>query len=88
MGLSAESSSWEPSLVAVSKSSIAVVNTPPLFDVPAELAVEFDPGMPRLSSGTSAVAVTTLLADSGAAMPSGDPFPNSSGCLDIRFSHM
>ena len=27
----------------VNGQSIAVVNTPPLFDVPAELAVEFDP---------------------------------------------
>ena len=42
--------------------------------------------MPRLSSGTSAVAVTTLFAASGAAMPSGEPLPNSSGCLDQRFA--
>ena len=35
--------------------------------------------MPRPSSGTSAVAVTTLLAASGAATPSGEPLPNSSG---------
>jgi hypothetical protein len=43
-------------------------------------------GMPRLNSGTSAVAVTTLFAHSGAATPSGDPFPNSSGAFDQRFA--
>ncbi len=42
--------------------------------------------MPKLSKGTKAVAVTTLLADSGAATPSGEPLPNSSGCLDQRLA--
>ena len=50
------------------------------------MAAELEPGMPKLSSGTKAVAVTTLLADSGAATPSGEPLPNSSGCLDQRLA--
>ncbi len=48
------------------------------------MAAEFDPGMPKLSTGTSAVAATVLLAVSGAATPSGDPLPNSSRLRDQR----
>ena len=50
------------------------------------MAAELEPGMPKLSSGTKAVAVTTLLAASGAATPSGEPLPNSSGCFDQRLA--
>ena len=47
-------------------------------------AVEFEPGMPKVSVGTSAVHATVLLAASGAATPSGEPLPNSSGRRDQR----
>ena len=47
-------------------------------------AAELELGIPRLSIGTSAVQATVLLAASGAAMPSGEPFPNSSWCRDQR----
>jgi hypothetical protein len=40
--------------------------------------------MPRLNIGTSAVHATVLFAASGAATPSGDPWPNSSLCRDQR----
>ncbi len=51
---------------------------------PSSTAVEFEPGMPKVSVGTSAVQATVLLAASGAAMPSGEPLPNSSGRADQR----
>ena len=41
------------------------------------------PGMPRVSRGIRVAPVTALLADSAAAMPSTEPWPNSSGCLDM-----
>ncbi len=44
--------------------------------------------MPSPSSGTSAVPVTTLFAHSGAATPSTEPLPNSSGCFDQRFASL
>src|SRR3546814_8873252 len=53
---------------------------------PSSTAVEFEPGMPKLSVGTSAVQATVLLAASGAATASGEPLPNSSGCFDQRRS--
>ena len=48
---------------------------------PSSTAVEFELGMPKESSGISVVLATVLLAVSGAATPSGDPLPNSSGVL-------
>ena len=44
------------------------------------------PGMPNVSSGTMAPAVSALFAPSGAATPSMTPVPNFSGCLDTAFS--
>ena len=41
------------------------------------------PGMPRVSRGIRVAPVTALLADSAAAIPSTEPWPNSSGCLDM-----
>ena len=43
-------------------------------------------GSPRVSSGASTPAAEALLAASGPATPSMAPCPNSSGCLDSRFS--
>ena len=43
-------------------------------------------GMPRVSSGTSPPAAEALFVASGPATPSMAPLPNSSGCLDSRFS--
>ena len=51
---------------------------------PSRIAAEFEPGIPKLSKGTSAVDATVLFAVSGAAIPSGEPFPNSSLNLDQR----
>jgi hypothetical protein len=52
----------------------------------SRIAVVPLPGMPRVSSGTSAPPVSALLAPSGAATPSMAPWPNSSGCLETAFS--
>ena len=43
-------------------------------------------GMPRVSSGTRPPAAEALFVASGPATPSIAPLPNSSGCLDSRFS--
>jgi hypothetical protein len=43
-------------------------------------------GSPRVSIGTSVPAAEALLVASGPATPSIAPLPNSSGCLDRRFS--
>ena len=43
-------------------------------------------GRPRDSIGTSVPAAEALLAASGPATPSMAPLPNSSGCLESRFS--
>ena len=55
---------------------------------PSSTAVEFEPGMPKVSVGTSAVQATVLFAASGAAIPSAEPLPNSSGCFDQRFASL
>ena len=52
------------------------------------IAAELLPGMPKVSSGIIAVPVTTLLAVSGAAIPSSEPWPNSSGVFDQRFASL
>ena len=44
--------------------------------------------MPMVSSGTIAPPVSELLAASGAATPSIEPLPNSSGCLEVRLAMM
>jgi hypothetical protein len=41
-------------------------------------------GRPSVSSGTSVPAAEALLAASGPATPSMAPWPNSSGCLELR----
>ena len=43
-------------------------------------------GSPRDSIGTRVPAAEALLAASGPATPSMAPWPNSSGCLESRFS--
>ncbi len=43
-------------------------------------------GSPRVSIGTRVPAADALLLASGPATPSIAPLPNSSGCLDSRFS--
>jgi hypothetical protein len=64
--------------------SIGPGTRPCMRKPPSRTAAELELGMPRLSIGTSAVHATVLLAASGAAMPSGDPLPNSSLCRDHR----
>src|SRR6185312_9393526 len=49
-------------------------------------AVVPEPGIPSVSSGTSAPPVSELFAPSGAATPSTAPLPNSSGRRDTAFS--
>ena len=49
---------------------------------PMKMAVTALPGMPSVSAGISEPPVTALLAVSGAATPSCEPWPNSSGCFD------
>ncbi len=44
------------------------------------------PGMPSVSSGTSAPPVSELFAPSGAATPSITPVPKPRGCFDTAFS--
>ena len=48
------------------------------------MAAEFEPGTPRASVGTRSPPCTALFAVSGAATPSIEPFPNSSGRFDQR----
>jgi hypothetical protein len=55
---------------------------------PNNIAVELEPGIPKLNKGTRAVSATVLFAVSGAAMPSGDPFPNSSLNRDHLFASL
>jgi len=47
-----------------------------------------DPGTPRVRSGTMAPPSVALLAASGAARPSCDPWPNSSLFLEKRFASL
>ena len=49
-------------------------------------AAEAEPGTPKRRVGTSAVPWSELLAVSGAATPSIEPLPNSSGRLDQRLA--
>src|SRR5581483_12513471 len=51
-----------------------------------KMAVVPDPGMPSVSSGTSAPPVSELLAPSGAATPSMTPVPNCSRRRENAFS--
>ena len=44
---------------------------------PSKIAVVPDPGMPKVSNGTNDPVQAALFADSGAANPLTDPFPNS-----------
>ena len=52
----------------------------------SRIAAVAEVGRPRVSSGTSTPAAEALFAASGPATPSIAPLPNSSGCLDSRFS--
>src|SRR6476646_470250 len=47
-----------------------------------------DPGIPMVNNGTIAPPVSELLAASGAATPSIEPLPNSSGVLDVFLAMM
>ena len=44
--------------------------------------------MPMVSSGTIAPPASELFAASGAATPSIDPLPNSSGYFEVRLAMM
>src|SRR3546814_17197294 len=59
---------------------------PNIMRAPSSTAVEDEPGIPRVSNGTRAPETEALLAASGAAKPSTDPLPNSSGCWLTRLS--
>ena len=50
----------------------------------SRMAITVSPGMPRVSMGIMAPPVTALLAASAARMPSMEPLPYSSGCLEAR----
>ena len=50
------------------------------------IAAVAEVGRPRDSSGASTPAAAALLAASGPATASIAPLPNSSGCLERRFS--
>ena len=66
----------------VSRNRVGPVLSPWIVSAPRNRdEVEF-PGTPKDRSGTIELATTALLADSGAAMPSGTPVPNS------RFGHL
>ena len=58
--------------------------TPHSTSAESMIAVVPPPGMPSVSSGTSAPPESALLAPSGAATPSGAPCPNFSGMLRDR----
>ena len=49
-------------------------------------AVVADPGIPSAKVGTIAPPVAALFAASAPALPSIEPFPNSSGFFDHRFA--
>jgi len=53
---------------------------------PRSMAMTTLEGMPRVKRGMKAPWAAELLAASGAATPSIAPLPNSSGCLETRFS--
>ena len=60
--------------------------SPQIMKAPSITAVDADPGMPRVNSGTMAPAVAELLAASGPATPSIAPLPNRSGSRESCFS--
>ena len=47
-----------------------------------------EPGIPSANVGTIAPPVAELFAASLPAIPSGEPFPNSSGFFDQRFASL
>ena len=53
---------------------------------PINIAVTGSPGIPKVIIGIRAPPVTALLADSGAAMPWGDPLPKLSGLTLSRLT--
>ena len=59
---------------------------PLIISADSIMATVPSPGMPSVNRGISVAPVTALLADSAAAMPSTEPLPNSSGCLDMFFA--
>ena len=78
-----------PSMMAYMISPCSVKRDSPglrplIISADSMMATQPSPGMPSVSSGISVAPVTALLADSAAAMPSTEPFPNSSGCLDME----
>ena len=59
-----------------------------MIKAPTRIAVLESPGTPRLSIGIIAPPEQPLFADSEAAIPSGIPVPNFSGCLLERFASL
>nr|WP_231974356.1 hypothetical protein [Pseudonocardia sp. HH130630-07] len=55
---------------------------------PISTAVDADPGIPSVSSGTMAPEDAALFAASGPARPAIAPFPNRSGRFEIDFSRL
>ena len=60
--------------------------TPCITSAVIMIAAALPPGIPRERSGTIAPPVALLLAASDATIPSGTPFPRSSGCFETFFS--
>src|SRR5690625_1344710 len=50
------------------------------------IAIVGDPGTPKVNKGNIAPPTAALFADSGPAIPSGLPLPNSSGFLETFFA--
>src|SRR5918999_4013581 len=58
---------------------------PHIRNPPSNTAVDADPGMPNVNSGTIAPAEAALLAASGPTSPAIAPLPNLSGFFDTDF---
>ena len=59
---------------------------PCTISAPIMMAVAPSPGMPRVSTGIKAPPLTALFPASGAATPSGSPYPKFSLCLLHRLA--
>jgi hypothetical protein len=69
-----------------SLTSVGPGGTPWISSAAISTAVTGPVGIPSASIGTKAPVEAELLADSGPATPATAPLPNSSGCLEMRFS--
>lgn len=56
------------------------------INVPNKIATAASPGIHNVNNGINVAPVTALLAASAAAIPSIEPFPNSSGCFADFFA--